>query len=120
MIDNCLRFKSVDSLLKTRFLVSGSISVVYALRNGRINDRRGFGIKLHGFFIVSRFDYGVKLLDCGFYFRFVVLVHCILLCVYQNAFFCGFNVRHFIFSFDKFIFTVLLFYHNFLSLTRIF
>ena len=94
--------------------------MINTLRNGRIDHGCRFGEKFNGFFIVAAFDHGIKLFDCGFNFGLVVLVKAGFLCVYDNTFFSGFNVRHFIFSFDKFIFTVLLFYHNFLSLTRIF
>ena len=95
--------------------------MIYAFGNGRIDDRSGFGIKFDRFVVVTGFDKSVELLNSGFNFGFVILINGILLRVYKNTLFSGFNVRHFIFSFDELVFfTVLLFYHKKNGLTRIF
>ena len=66
--------------------------MIYAFGNGRIDDRSGFGIKFDCFVVVTGFDKSVK------------LINGILLRVYKNTLFSGFNVRHFIFSFDELVF----------------
>ena len=78
--------------------------MIYAFGNGRIDDRSGFGIKFDRFVVVTCFDNSVELLNSGFNFGFVILINGILLHVYKNTLFSGFNVRHFIFSFDEFVF----------------
>lgn len=100
----CLKsvlFHCVDLKLKTGLLVSGGILMINTLRNGRIDHGCRFGEKFNGFFIVAAFDHGIKLFDCGFNFGLVVLVKTGFLCVYDNTFFSGFNVRHCMFSFYK-------------------
>ncbi len=78
--------------------------MIYAFGNGRIDDRSGFGVKFDRFVVVAGFDKSVELLNSGFNFGFVILINGILLRVYKNTLFSGFNVRHFIFSFDEFVF----------------
>ena len=78
--------------------------MIYAFGNGRIDDRSGFGIKFDCFVVVTGFYKSVELLNGSFYFGFVILINGILLRVYKNTLFSGFNVRHFIFSFDELVF----------------
>ena len=77
--------------------------MIYALRYRRIDYGSGLGIEFHRFFVVAAFDNRVEFLDGGFNFGFVILINGILLRVYKNTLFSGFDVRHFIFSFDEFV-----------------
>ena len=81
--------------------------MINTFRDGCVDDGRGCGVEFYRLFVITGVDNGVKVFDSGFYFRFIVFIYGIFLFVDEYALFRGFNVGHFIYSFNMFNFKVL-------------